>query len=442
MSTYHLFLVLHILTTLFYFSYSLNSNHGFSVELIHRDSPKSPFYNPIETPFQRLTNAFHRSMNRVKHFYPHSKALLNAPEADILSDQGEYLMRYSIGTPPIEILGIADTGSDLVWSQCKPCDDCYNQTNPMFDPSNSSTYKTFPCNSRLCESLVDTSCDGNTTNQNSTCIYGMAYGDGSYSVGDLAIDTLTLSSTTGTQISFPKIPIGCGHNNQGTFLPNGSGIVGLGGGSVSLTSQIGPSIGFKFSYCLIPSPDPHITTTNKINFGQNALVSGPGTVSTPIIQGAAETFYYLTLEGISVGTKRLDFVNKESKLVEEGNIIIDSGTSLTFLPEDLYAKLEAEVASQINLTRVMRTEVLNLCYKVPGNKIEAPTITAHFGGADIVLNTGNTFVSVSDGVACLAFGAADKNGAIYGNLAQANYLVGYDLQMKVVSFKPTDCSTV
>ncbi|MED6149446.1 hypothetical protein PIB30_062494, partial [Stylosanthes scabra] len=418
------------------------NNHGFSVELFHRDSPKSPFYNPIETPFQRSTNAIHRSMNRVKRFYPHSKALLNPPQADIISSQGEYLMRYSIGTPPIEILGIADTGSDLIWSQCKPCDHCYNQTNPIFDPSNSSTYRTVPCSSRLCESLVDSSCDGKTTSQHSTCVYGMTYGDGSYSIGDLAFDTLTLSSTTGTQISFPKIPIGCGHNNQGTFDSNGSGIVGLGGGSASLTSQIGPSIGFKFSYCLLPSLDPHITTTNKINFGQNALVLGPGTVSTPIIQGPdGETFYYVTLEGISVGKKRLDFVNRESKLVEEGNIIIDSGTFLTYLPEDLYTKLEAEVASQINLTRV-RTEVLNLCYKAPVNKIEAPTITAHFGGADIVLDTGNTFVSVSDGVACLAFGAADRNGAIYGNLAQVNYLVGYDLQKKVVSFKPTDCSKV
>ncbi|XP_057723859.1 aspartic proteinase CDR1 [Arachis stenosperma] len=434
----HYLLVLQ-LTTLFCFSHSLDSDGGFSVELIHRDSTKSPFYNPFDTPFQRLSKAFQRSMNRVNRFYPHSKALSNAPQADIISNQGEYLMRYSIGTPPIEILGIADTGSDLIWSQCKPCDDCYNQTNPIFDPSNSTTYKSIPCNTRVCESLVQSSC-AKTTNEYSTCEYSMSYGDGSYSIGGLAFDTLTLGSTSGSQISFPNISIGCGHNNHGTFDSNGSGIVGLGGGSVSLPSQIGPSTGFKFSYCLIPFMYSN-NTTSKINFGQTALVSGPRTVSTPIVQGPIETFYYLTLEGISVGRKRLDFVNGKSKVVEEGNIIIDSGTFLTFLPEDLYLELESEVASQMNLPRV-RTEVLNLCYKAPGNKIEGPTITAHFGGADVELNTANTFVSVSDGVACLAFAAAESNGAIYGNLAQANYLVGYDMQNKVVSFKPTDCSKV
>ncbi|KAE9593625.1 hypothetical protein Lalb_Chr18g0045041 [Lupinus albus] len=44
-------------------------NEGFSVELIHRDSPKSPFYNSSETPFERMANAIHRSFERVKQFY-------------------------------------------------------------------------------------------------------------------------------------------------------------------------------------------------------------------------------------------------------------------------------------------------------------------------------------------------------------------------------------
>ena len=411
-------------------------NGGFSVELIHRDSAKSPFYNPTETPFQRLTNAFQRSINRVNRFYPQTKVSPNAPQADIVSNQGEYLMRYSIGTPPVEILGIADTGSDLIWSQCKPCEECYNQTTPMFDPSNSTTYKTIPCTTRLCESLGQSSCG---TNEYSTCEYSMSYGDGSYSSGDLAFDTLNLGSTTGSPVSFPKIPIGCGHSNHGTFDSKGSGIVGLGGGPVSLTSQIGSSIDFKFSYCLVPFFDSN--TTCKLNFGQNAVVSGSGTLSTPLVPGPVDTFYYLTLEGISVGTKRLDFVSESTSAVEDGNIIIDSGTTLTFLPEGFYAKLESEVAAQINLARV-NNNVLNLCYKAPPNKFEAPIITAHFTGADIKLYTVNTFVSVSDDVACFAFASAQSGGAIYGNLAQANYLVGYDLQKKAVSFKPTDCSKV
>lgn len=47
---------------------------GISVALIHRNSPKSPFCNYSETP-----------------------------QADIIPSRSNYLMRTSIGTPPVEM---------------------------------------------------------------------------------------------------------------------------------------------------------------------------------------------------------------------------------------------------------------------------------------------------------------------------------------------------
>ncbi|RDY01103.1 Aspartic proteinase CDR1, partial [Mucuna pruriens] len=412
---------------------------GFSVELIHRDSPKSPFYNPIETPFQQLNNAFHRSFSRVNHFYPKSKASQKTPQSVITSNQGEYLVKYSIGTPPFEVMGIADTGSDLIWSQCKPCDQCYNQTTPLFDPSKSSTYEPVSCYSRVCQLLGKTYCY--SANGDPNCEYTVSYGDGSHSQGTLAFDTFTLDSTTGSSVAFTKISIGCGVNNAGTFDSKGSGIVGLGGGVVSLISQIGPSIDFKFSYCLVPLFESK--SISKLNFGENAVVAGPGTVSTPIIPGPVDTFYYLKLEGMSVGSKRIEFICDSTSNVANGNIIIDSGTTLTILPEKFYTKLELEVAAHINLERVNSTDqILSLCYQSPpNNAIETPIITAHFSGADVVLNSLNTFISVSNYVTCFAFAPMATN-SIFGNLAQMNYLVGYDLQRKTVSFKPTDCTKI
>ncbi|KAL2340992.1 hypothetical protein Fmac_008932 [Flemingia macrophylla] len=406
---------------------------GFSVQLIHRDSPNSPFYNPTETSFQQRNKAFLRSFNRLNHFYPKSKASQKTTQSEISSNNGEYLVKYSIGTPPFEVMGIADTGSDLVWSQCNPCDQCYNQTSPVFDPSKSSTYKPVSCYSKVCESLGETYCHSDS---DPSCEYTMSYGDGSHTQGTLAFDTLTLGSTT---VGFPEIPIGCGVNNAGTFDSEGSGIVGLGGGDVSLITQIGPSIDFKFSYCLVPLSDSK--STSKLNFGENAVVDGPGTVSTSIIRGSAATFYYLRLEGMSVGTKRIDFAGDSTSNVADGNIIIDSGTTLTLLPQSFYAKLESAVTAQINLERVNSTnEILSLCYKSPPNDvIEVPPVTAHFTGADVVLNSLNTFVSVSEGVTCFAF-APVSTGSIFGNIAQMNHLVGYDFVKKTVSFKSTDCT--
>ncbi|KAL4599214.1 hypothetical protein ACB092_11G111400 [Castanea dentata] len=402
------------------------SNDGFSLELIHRDSPKSPFYDPSETPQQRLANALHRSINRVNHFRPTSSFSTNALSSEIIPNKGEYLMQYAVGTPPVQVLGIADTGSDLTWLQCAPCTNCYNQTDPVFDPAKSSTYKTVPCTAPQCNSLSG-SCVGANK-----CSYSVKYGDGSSSGGDLALDTVTLGSTA----SFPKTVIGCGHDNSGIFGAKGSGIVGLGSSETSLVSQLSTSIAGKFSYCLIPFDKPD--ATSKLNFGTNAVVSGPGTVTTPLATNQNDVYYTLTLEAISVGPTK---ITSTSAKAAGGNIIIDSGTTLTLLPSDLYTGFEAALKAQIKVAVVKDpNETFNLCFDSPQSTFKVPTIVAHFtGGADVTLSAPNTFVG-DETISCMAFIPAGDSVAIFGNLAQADQLVGYDIVKKTVSFKPTDCT--
>lgn len=63
-------------------------------------------------------------------------------------------------------------------------------------------------------------------------------------------DTLTLiGSPTGQNVSFPNIIFGCGHNDDGQSGGK-DGIVGLGGSPLSLVSQLGAYIDYKFSYCM------------------------------------------------------------------------------------------------------------------------------------------------------------------------------------------------
>ncbi|PQP98140.1 aspartic proteinase CDR1 [Prunus yedoensis var. nudiflora] len=400
MAAYHSCAFVALSTTLLFLlcasSLSLASaKGGFSVDLIHRDSPKSPFYNPSLTPSQRLANALRRSINRLNHFSPVASSLsqdgLNQVEATLIMNRGEYLMEASIGTPPFPIKAIADTGSDLIWTQCKPCPSCYQQTDPLFDPERSSTYKALPCSSNQCVSL-------NGTCSSSNCQYSVSYGDGSHSRGNFARETLTLGSTTGRNVAFPKTLIGCGHDNNGTFDEKSSGIVGLGGGS-----QV---------------------------------------VSTPIVQGLyPETFYFLTVEAISVGDTKLAFP-PSTFANGEGNIIIDSGTTLTLFPSDFYANLEAEVDKAIGRERMDVPNVpLSLCYKSSESEAEfkAPTLTVHFKGADVKLDAAHTFVRASEEAVCFAF-APTKSISIYGNLSQMDFLVGYDKKKQTVSFKPTDCT--
>jgi transketolase len=84
--------------------------------------------------------------------------------------------------------------------------------------------------------------------------------------------------------------------------------------------------------------------------------------------------------------------------------------------------------------------MLNLCYSITSDEYDFPIITAHFKGADVNLYSINTFVLVADGVACFAFGSSRDGASIFGNLAQKNLLVGYDLQKNIVSFKSIDCT--
>ncbi|KAK4488670.1 hypothetical protein RD792_004441 [Penstemon davidsonii] len=371
-----------------------------------------------------------RSFTRIHRLK--SKCSKNVPVSQIVSDSGEYIMSYSIGTPAIPSLGIADTGSDIIWTQCKPCSQCFNQTLPFFEPKKSSTYKTIPCSSDSCKTLPEATCN----RKNKTCLFTELYGDGSFANGDVATDTLTLGSTTKGIVSVPNVVFGCANRNGGIFTAGESGIVGLGAGKVSLVSQLGSSIQGKFSYCLV-SPSSSAKKTSKLNFGDNALVFGEGLVTTPMISNLPDSYYYLTLEGISIGNQRLA-VSDDPKEVIQRNIIIDSGTTLTFIPEKLLEKLENALDKVLKLKRVSDPEKkLNVCY-FSKTDIKFSEFVVHFKGADVKLNPENFLLRKSNDSVCLTF--VTDNFSIYGNLAQMNFLVGYDLVKQTVSFKPTDCS--
>ncbi|CAL0333586.1 unnamed protein product [Lupinus luteus] len=400
---------------------------SFDVELIHRESPKSPFYFSTETHFQRVTNAIRRSINR-PNYLKQNPLLPNDVESNVYANQGEYLMSYSIGTPPVKTLGIVDTGSNIIWLQCQPCNPCYKQTSPIFDPSKSKTYRYLPCTSNKCDSTRDTSC---STNRRKNCQYTIRYGDSSSSRGDLSLDTFTLSSTRGSPIRLPNTVIGCGHQNTLVFQGDGSGIVGIGNGPISLIAQLGPSIKGKFSYCLLPLFSQSKVSSKLIFGDNNDAFASKDSVSTPIIPDP--DFYRLNLLSFTVGDTKVEFQSSSN-----GNIIIDSGTTLTLLPSNVYSDLESAVASAIPSERIEDPSgTLSLCYKSSTN-LDIPIITANFDGADVKLKALNTFVEVSEGITCFAF--IPSSFAIFGNLAQQNFLIGYDVTNQALTFKPKDCS--
>ncbi|KAL8064375.1 hypothetical protein ABFX02_01G085300 [Erythranthe guttata] len=415
-----------------------NVGGGITADLIHGDSPLSPFYDPSLTPFERVRNSFRHSLARRRSIRSNNSKL-SSPEAFLTHISGFYLMKLRVGNPPVDLMGIADTGSDLTWTQCAPCSRCYKQKTPIFDPKKSKTYSTVSCKSQQCQTLrfENPSCD-NTTNG---CLYETIYGGGTHSSGDLATETFLFDSN----LPFSKVAFGCGHNNfVGEGLGTSSGIVGLGGGPVSIIRQLKKyySIDAKISYCL---PPPNSNVSSKINFGSNAVVSGPKVMSTPLVKKEHDTFHYVTFEGISVGNNKLAFKSKESrKTVEEGNMFIDTGSTYTYLTTDFYFKFLSALEKALNGTPTANPEGgFQVCYEKPANgKFNSPTITAHFrGGVDLVLSPDATFVEVNKEVVCLAMLPDFSNDLVLGNSQMINYLIGIDLENQKVDFLPTnDCT--
>lgn len=178
-----------LILVFFYFSSFVNLscalNNGFSVELILRDSQKSPMYHPTESKFQRIQNVVIRSINRANHFGKIFLPSTNKLESTLTPNSHEYFRSYSLGTPSFKTYGIMDIGSSLVWLQCLPCYKCYNQISPIFNPSKSSSYKNISCSSMKFKQLKDAfpSCSQNKD----VCQYSIYFGGNANSKGGVLV---------------------------------------------------------------------------------------------------------------------------------------------------------------------------------------------------------------------------------------------------------------
>ncbi|CAN1245882.1 Aspartic proteinase CDR1 [Linum grandiflorum] len=413
---------------------------GFSIDLLHRDSPDSPLYNPLETRAERLQNAAMRTIGAARHRIDRLRPATSGGMYGF--KESLHILFVYVGTPSFPIVAIIDTGSDVIWTQCKPCRNCFKQIAPMFDPKKSSTYTNLRCSSKMCSTALT---DRIFCRNGDVCAYSVGYGDMSHTTGNLAMETLTLNTTTGSPFVLRNTVMGCGHNNNGTFAETLSGIVGLGGGPASLVSQMGSSISGRFAYCLPPFES---RKPSELSFGPSAIVTRG--VRTPLfIDKEDPTFYALQLDAISVGKVRIPFPNVGggSKRTGVGNIVIDSGTSLTLIPgivmtplmdAGVLSQLQDAVDSQVRGGTPSQVEGMAPCYNDLGRLI-VPNVTMHFQGGDVVLTRMNTFVEAGDNVYCFAFVETDSI-AIYGNVAQHNFLVGYDIKERSVTFKPKDCT--
>ncbi|KAI8569295.1 hypothetical protein RHMOL_Rhmol02G0268000 [Rhododendron molle] len=220
---------------------------------------------------------------------------------------------------------------------------------------------------------------------NDGCEYEYLYGGGGFTVGFLATETFTFEN-----LSVPKIGFGCGKSNGDEGLRLSAGLVGLGRGPLSLVSQLGITIG---------------STRLPIN----------------------KTTFALNPDG-------------------SGGLIIDSGTTFTYLGGSAYILVREEFVSQVKLPVVdghKYSTGLDLCFKLrsdAASSVEMPALVFHVTDADLHLPTETYMLKNSSmGVVCLAMGGSIFGLSIFGNVQQQNYLVDFHLSKETLSFMPTEC---
>ncbi|GAB2229093.1 hypothetical protein Droror1_Dr00023228 [Drosera rotundifolia] len=309
-SSHHSFilLVIAILQILIAIAASSPSNNifgqdtktGIRVALQHRDAGKGFTKNEL------LSREVQRGKLRWQGFASSSTTPFTAL-SPTSNAGGANVLNMSIGTPPQSKVMIYDTGSDLCWTQCKPCISCFPQVTALFNPAQSRSYKKLSCTNQYCKALQSYKC-----NSNKNCYYAYGYGDGSSTQGSLSSETFTLGTTQGKSVSLQNTIFGCGNNN-GVSFSDADGLVGLGQGRLSFPSQM-PDGSQTFTYCIVNFLSMR-TQNSHMYFGSLPSNKMPkNSQSTPIQKNSYHpTYYYVQVQGISINGKPLNTLNHLSR---------------------------------------------------------------------------------------------------------------------------------
>ncbi|PIM98937.1 Aspartyl protease [Handroanthus impetiginosus] len=378
------------------FLQSIASNStGFTLKLVHRESPSSPLYEPNLSHFQRFMKNIKISKARASYFQQLSETIgvrNSAPSQNaslwlpLKPTEPIYTVELGLGTPVVKRTLIFDTGSALTWTQCRPCLRCFKQREPLFDIRQSSSYRLMSRRNKL---AGDFNCNlfG--------CVYYVQYYSGQFSAGLVSVETFTFRTSTGVPCRVPDLVFGCGTMNQGRygFTNIVNGILGMDKRAFSFARQLGGLIKYRFSYCL-PAIYSNNSKESYLRFGEAAILRGGNVQRTPFLTARQNAIFYgLNLTDISIGGLKLGL--RETTFPD--GCIIDSGFK------------------------------------------NFPDMTFHFQGADFHVPFVNVFMFDERRFFCLAM-IASANMTLLGAYQQQNVRIAYDLKDQMLSFAPDDCS--
>lgn len=350
-----------------------------------------------------------------------------------------HYMWIDIGTPRVSFLVALDAGSDLFWVPCD-CVECaplassyYSSLDKdlnEYNPSDSSTSKPLSCSHQLCE------LGSNCPNPKQQCPYTVNYySDDTSTSGFLVEDVLHLmpghDDASNKSVKAPVI-IGCGSKQTGGYL-NGvapDGLLGLGLGEISVPSFLAKAgyVSDSFSLCFTEDD------SGRLLFGDRGIA---GQQTTPFLSLDGKNLTYVVgVDACCIGSSCLEHMDFE--------MLVDSGTSFSFFPIQVYKRVVDEFDRQINASRsTFEGYPWQYCYKSSSHGVpQIPSLVLKFSTNNSFAVSSPVFVIYGTQGAvgfCLAVQPTDGNLGTFGQNFMTGYQIVFDREKDMLGWSHSKC---
>ncbi|KAI3971912.1 hypothetical protein MKW92_006597 [Papaver armeniacum] len=273
------------------------------------------------------------------------------------TDAGLYFASIGIGNPSNDYYVQVDTGSDIFWVNCIECKKCPTESNlgiklKLYNPKASMSAKLVTCKQDFCSATYDGGIPGCTSDM--LCEYRVVYGDGSSTDGYFVNDIVQYDQHLGIQQ--PHLQMQTSHSGQcgakqsgdlGTSTGALDGLLGFGQANTPMISQLAAAGKVKkmFAHCL------------------DGIKGGGIFAIGQVVQPKVKTTSLVPNQ--YTGDRR--------------GTIIDSGTTLSYLPEVVYEPMILAILSHQSDLKLQTIENQFTCFDYIGSVDDGfPLIKFHF----------------------------------------------------------------